>query len=245
MDNQFLYYIPGRTETAGAIQAAGLQYAFDPEQSPSSLHGAGPDGKSGLLLSLCDPTDLKYIPERQVWMPWGNLWVGMYTDQKPSSESLARGLQVMGFVLPMADGFNAHVPTARELPRKITFRPDGESELTPDERYAKLCGDAETVFHHVKRDFGFLEEGEPLVQLSVNQCAELAVEILGVNYRLGKAETTLLKLLDTHTVKRILFLFVDVRSLVEVWEAETDAAKKNEPADTPAGESTPSGGTAS
>lgn len=225
--NHFLYFLPGENSPGGVIEKYGLQYAFDAEKAPNTIESVGPDGKRGLLVSYAEPDELKYESEKQIWIPFGHLYVGAARDAMPTAEDIQRLQQVNGYMIPLADGYTWHVPLARELPKQITFNTDGAVVQSPMERYADLCRDAERVFYHIKRDLGYLEEGDPNEHIQIDEAAHIVINILAVNYRLGKPEATLLKLLDTQAIHRAMMYFSDVISIVEVAEARAKAAKKN------------------
>ncbi len=226
----FYYYIENARSLAGQIEKHRLGYALDVEQR-STRESAGPKGK-GLLISVVDDpaTMIEFNAEKQKWIPATasgckeGAWVGMEIENPPGPEDLARPEMVEGFHVQLANEQEWIVPVAKQFPKSITFAPDGAMIETPMERYKELCQQSDRIWVALRTQLGLLDDSEEPVTISLAESADLAMRILAVNYRIGKAEATLLGLLDTDCIAEILRWFADWPTFIEVNKARFKAS---------------------
>ena len=179
------------------------------------IKSAGPGGSPGVLLAPIPASGnrkgLGYFPTRQRWQEFPRgLWAGVLTEEPPTPEELQRGTPINGYLLRLADGREWIVPTLRspegtQLPRQIVF-PDPtnleqvEERVKPD--YQSIWeASAELV------DVMFGVESEPQKPLAwkIAWC----LRVLGLNYRIGPIEQSLLGIVDSENWYRILFAAID------------------------------------
>ncbi len=248
--NGFLYFIEGKnTVTKADLEAAGLAYAFD---GPFSFReaGTGP-GAAGVVVGVGE--NIGFYPDRQTWLPIPGspgVFLGFeIAETKPKPADLARTEQIDGYVVELADGESWLVPVARcfpegsMLPMAMTIGPDGKVVKEALPKFAAACRDAERLWDFFRSENGMLNEDETVEPLDDSEMFALAAGVLALNYRVGPAEVSALRLLTTKNIKRILWCFVDAPGYLAVQTARADAdaeAKKND-ADTPDGEDSHSG----
>lgn len=258
--NHFLYFIPGET-AAGAGQAlierAGLRYAFKGTQPTVRPNSKGPGGRQGMLLGVAgvNVDDLVCREPEQIWgdAPNGKHMVGYYADRLPGPHDLEREEFVAGHQVLLGDRRRWTVPVARcfpagtNLPCALAMGPDGvERKVRPE--YVGLCNCAEKVFAYFKAIDEALpaarEGGEVLIDeevaLDERYFLQMAVDALGVNYRMGHAEANLLGLFDTENIYRVAGALVDLPSIRAVLDAK--GAPPGNPPPAPATGATAPGG---
>lgn len=238
----FLYYLPGETRkfTRDELDEVGLTYAFD--RNPTSNYCRhGPDGKQGMVLASGD-TKVGYYADKQTWrrIP-GNkadAWVGIYSDDPPTPDDLARSVQLDGHLVALGDGNKWLIPKARAwieedgelrwqhtLPQRLARNDDGHWEPQgPTERYARL--------------WEIVTLWGPAQELSWNDAVSCAIDVLRANYTgLGHDEIELLGLLDTDCLRSVLDALGDL-STWEDWlkKKQLDLASTSAGANTSDGE---------
>ena len=251
--NGFLYFIEGKkTVTKVDLEAAGLCYAFD---GPFSFReaGNGPGGKGGCVVGIDE--NIGFYPDRQTWslIPGSqDVFLGIENQKskiknpiKPAD--LARAEQIDGYAVELADGETWLVPVARcfpegsMLPQALTIGPDGKVVKESLPKFAKTCRAADRLWDYFRSANGLLTEGETVEPMDDSEMFGLAVGVLALNYRVGPAEVSALRLLTTKNINRILWCFVDVPNYLAVQVARAEAESKKNDADTPAGGDSTSG----
>ncbi len=253
-----LYYVPNRQSAQlSDLPELDLAHAFEKNCSPRGVINNGPDGGAGVILA--DSTrvpNIGHYRDRQEWIripgnPAG-AWVGRYTDSPVEPKDLQRDEMLSGHEVRLADGRDWLVPIARawgefegevgwckRLPQKTTLDEDGNwttGEVV--ERYAEiwstvcqfwdalLDGDSEDA---ESEDAG---QGAAKIQFDFPGIRDAALQILTVNYRLGKAEVALLGLFESGTSDNVLMATIDWPGFEAL--SETLSKKKQETEASPA-----------
>jgi hypothetical protein len=247
----FLYYVPSGTSAAteADLAAIGLGEILVAGTAHCPVTG-GPDGGAGVVLA--GESDGKqrvgYYPDRQTWRqaPGQSWWLGYVTDDKPTPADLQRADAVGGYVVTLEDGNGWTVPVARSmrgngtLPAQLDLSSDGKLMRRPLARFEALCAGAERVWTYFNcvRDVlsggGDVTESQDL-ESQTEQLWPVAIDALGVNYRVGVIEVVALGLLTDQNVVQVWQALIDLITLTEVDADMADAQKKTEPASTPDG----------
>ena len=209
----FFYYLPGveadQFKTDGEIDkvwltGVGLGHLYDVDIWGRDLVGStvranGPDGGSGICL-YCRPVNpprdervTQFKPEKQTWRKGigGDFWVGLVSEDPPTPECLARSEQFSGATIRDTSKRVWQIPVARLpdepfgfLPTSFTF--DDEGELIPQVR-----GDCERLWEIGGRFFELFQTGR-IAEIDDSEAIGLVMEVLAMNYRIGKSEIRLL-----------------------------------------------------
>jgi len=234
-----VYYAPEGLDllTADGLAAAGLGYALG--DRPPTCRGVanGPGDRPGVVAarpgSIGDHL-VGYWPERQRWHripgPAG-CWVGVGTEARPAPDDLARRDLLPGHWVELADGQRWLIPCARaaretddgltfdlQLPRRISIDPETGEWLGGQvvDRYADLWAVAcrwwdavmATMVQVADQPDGDQPAGDEL-EITFSDELDGALTALAANYRVGKAEVSLLGLLDGRVVPELLGALVD------------------------------------
>lgn len=218
----FYYFLPGVTKSdlldGGRLKreplaAAGIdEVLFDVDEVPQHVSLAethrcsGPWKSTGTMLAIVNKhtgVPQLVVPDfdRQLWLPRGNpqkCWIGALKGEPPLPEELERWEQIPGYTLSDPGKYSWRVPVARmpgpewqfgHLPQSYVFSDSGRPEGRLQPAYQWLWDLAGTI-----RDW--YREDEPLAAGAKKQPFEWLVQqaarILGVNYRVGYPELTLL-----------------------------------------------------
>ena len=225
---QFLYFIPNASKDAiqlDQVIAAGLGDVLRDRLTPSDLAGSGrlaiggasngPGGHNGVVLqclvpNVFTPSDedqpppvVGYYPKLHTWQPaaTGNAayWIGYDPHALPAPEDLARDNSVSGYFETLGDGREWLCPVIRQYLGQVNL-PDvwrvvnGQivSTVKPDWQGAwELSG--QIWESHVSRS-------DPDVATAMLWCCKL----LGINYRIGPMEASLLGLLGRDEYPNVL-----------------------------------------
>ena len=219
---QFLYFLPGvASDVEAAMAAAGLSDRVDGKSTSGCQ--AGPGGTSGMLISGTGGRNL-YRADDQTWAgPFndGKLWIGFWTDDRPTPNDLKRPSQVDGSAVTLNDGAPWLIPTATAAPFVMTVR-DGEVH------YEALAL-AERLWAHVEKIKGVFKDST--VSLTDLELLEIIADALAVNYRVSAdpaQEVTLLKLCSTENFKLVTNAILDVALFdMAARDLSEDAKKKD------------------
>ncbi len=237
----FLYYLPEKKLVRLAdLQEVGLSYAFDKPSIATRQALSGPDGAAGLVVASekdLPPEAVGYFPDEQTWrkIPGLEAWVGFYRKTPPGPGDLERADALRGHPVLLGDGQEWTVPIARgwsdtdparwyiALPTVSTL--DDQDNWIPggiSSRYQYLWTLAETwwtAFSAARTEGAGAEEGHAI--LAFEGIHNAAMQALGANYRIGKAEIALLGLFDDQNTVRIMNALID-------WPTFKEWVKKNE-----------------
>lgn len=185
----------------------------------------GPSGSSGTLAAATpgdSAPEMMFKPDRQRWVKFGDYWIGVFQDNRPTPAELERTDQINGYFEPLADGNVWNCPTVRtpyattplmRIPRKFGVDDEGNRTIEPIEIY-------QSAWEISAKIWDLLITGEPF---DLDQGISWAAEMLGLNYRLSLNECLLLDLLNEHNLERIFVAACD-REFVEMCQKEI---KKN------------------
>jgi hypothetical protein len=186
------------------------------------IMGAGPGGQSGTILSAMPvagpvPVRIGYYPEFQTWQEVGeNLWMGLDKEYPPTPEDLARRAQFDGYRI---NGWL--VPVLRDpkggthLPSRWRYQGDEVVEevrleyLGLWQRWAEVAG-------------LFFDADAPEAEtMPLTRRVDLCLEVLGLNYRVGRFEQNLLDVVEPDNWISILMASVDLPGFRDVFEQVT------------------------
>jgi hypothetical protein len=222
--NGFIYYVPNaKGVRVEDLTRLGIGYASEGE-GPTSLEvfNNGPDGGQGCFATFGDQgfNGLDKIE----WMAMtpgqvNGVLVGLHPDYRPGPADLVRKRLLQGHEVTLSDGNNWLVPVARQFggssPLPTSLRWDGSAWVPGDvlKSYQELFGKA-------CRIWDVLCNHQPGEDISISDGAEIAVSALGLNYRIGRCEVSLLGLMDTRCLFEVLKMVVD-------WPTFEKVIKKN------------------
>jgi len=223
----FLYFIPGASGQLPPEKAkeVGIGYALTGKGVIPGQCGRGPDGGPGILCAIegaPHPNPI-YAPADQTWVkgPGGKYWAGFNNAQRPTPDLLARDKFIAGDKVKLRDGHEWTIPIARSfvrgsaLPQELSLGEDGRTwELKTLPEYVSLCADAEKVWE----GFGAVAAGGKF-EIDDQELIRIAVDALGVNYRVSAVEVSMLRLLSTAEMWLILRAMVDWNSVIKAAEA--------------------------
>lgn len=237
----FQYYLPGVARddvTRDYLQQSPLaEILWDLLAKPAlfearvrmfAVHSAGPDGSSGTIVAVMPTGDLQFTPGVRAGQQWIEVataspayWIGLDPRAVPGPMDLARDHIVAGEEHELGDGRVWMCPTVRRqgfsngLPASWGIDPKtGDFVASPLPRYAAAWSAAEQIF-----------DAQLSGEITRPEVLKLCVQMLGVNYRVGVHEVTLLKLLDDTTWEPIWRAATDL-SFVESW-VEQNGKKKD------------------
>ncbi len=245
-----LYYVPetDHSSIGDAIESAGLTHIVQVRSgrmvdADAQLCHGGPDGKSGMIVNPRtmphgETQDGLYRPDSQTWEcePSGRYWLGTSNTFPPQPCDLERPKMISGDSVTLGDGNSWVVPQAVQWPEKATRFPavlrlrDGRWQRDPVARYRGLCELAEILLGEIADDGTVKRDDSWLIE----QCAE----ILGVNYRIGPIECSVLGLFttgDVGSIGDIIRAFTGIGELERIMEAVNESKKADGPASIPAG----------
>jgi hypothetical protein len=247
---------PGRQRLARSILAArGLSEAWADVEvwdqiACCEVIGKGPDGHPGLVVSAL-PT-ISQEPPRRIgyyaddpsirWRPAGELvWIGIDQEFPPRPEDLARCEQFPGHLVKLADGRQWLVPLVRRgirsgepaLPRSMQWDAAGRFAMVLEDRYQAIWDKTQRVVEL------FLEPGSPgFGSIEYQLAGDLALDFLGMNYRLGRIEQSAMKLVNSANWQQVLWAAIDGPQIDAAMRAE-ETSKKNGAPPPAAASSTP------
>lgn len=216
-----LYFFPGmeseqvtRDYLLQQGPSAALRDCLASDQSAKQILKAnckvGPTGSSGTLVAAQPgeaPPEIMYSENRQRWVDFGDYWIGVFEDSRPTPEELARPDQVNGFLEELADGHLWNCPVVRtpcevprmRVPRKFGVDDQGKLVAAPVDECRAAWETSAKIWDALctGREFD-LDEG-----------IGWAAEMLSLNYRVSLQECLLLDLINDHNLERIFFAACD------------------------------------
>jgi hypothetical protein len=187
----------------------------------------GPDGLSGCIV-VALPVDRTrqhvqtYQADRQEWTQIDpGLYIGVDQQLRPHPFDLARSKALKGYPVTLADGHSYVVPVVRrpdwlverlrvqpsELPSSVKMGAHGSWTPKVKSQHAGLFERMQGVAELFFEDDGSLKQIPTSV--SMDWGVNLALEILGLNYRIGANEQTILDLLDNENWGTVLAFAID------------------------------------
>jgi len=232
--------VESRGLAAALADCAGLD-----DVARAEVLGAGPDGGPGLIVSPLPinsrepPRRLGFFPADQAWTRISDaLWVGIDKYYPPSPADLIRKHPLPGHAIVLGDGQTWEVPILR---RPQTGGPCLPADLFWDEAgvfVAELRPEYQALWAKTQRIadwfFGADDKG-PTYQ----EAAELCLEALALNYRFGRPEQRVLRLVTTGNWSQILGAIVDLPWVEAEVKRLEEAEKKSAAGGVAAASSTP------
>lgn len=253
----FLYYIEGAKADLKieALRSLGLGYAFDTngDFTASGVSRGPGDLGAGVVL-----TDMKRLgdrliglyPDKQTWriIPRAGdqkLMVGHYKDDRPMPADLQRAEILDGHFVRLEDGNDWLIPVARgvgeidgelvpydKLPHTIGLGNDGSwSRDGAISKYGALWTLALRWWDELQRGLTgdvIEDSAKVVVSMEFNDIADGAVEALTTNYRLHKAEVSMLGLFSDRSMYQVMHALVDMPTI----EAFAKKKLRGDPQDT-------------
>ena len=193
--------------------------------------GAGPGGKSGVFLMAMPtsgekPARVGYYPNQQEWTEFADgdsgYWVGLDKDQPPTPADIQRKSVFPGYGLTLS-GQVWQIPVIRDphggtgLPCDWTLEASGNVAETIQREYRSLWEE----FASVVDLFFSTDTATPpgLFQLERQDAMARCLQALAVNYRIGRAEQNLLRLVNAETWIPILGATVDVHTFFDLYQS--------------------------
>jgi len=237
----FQYYLPGVTRehvTRDALlnsplanvlwDVLGRPALYDARIRVFPVHAKGPDGLSGSIVAVMPRGNLPFTPGVRTGQEWVEVqtadpvyWIGMDPNAVPKPDDLAREHIVPGEEHELGDGRVWVCPTVRRqgfsngLPATWGVDPKtGDFLASPLPRYQAAWAAAERIF-----------DAQISGEITRPEVLELCVKMLGVNYRVGIHEATLLRLFDDTTWEAVWRAATDLE-FVESW-VEQNGKKKD------------------
>jgi len=242
----FQYYIPGASKglTRTELDAIDLGYMLDDGETHAQHVEVikGPDGKKGAVIASHSPTPegrIGYYPDEQEWRqaPGRSWWVGMWTAEKPTPDTLRRKSQLDGHFVLLGDERQWLCPVARALhegddgqlhainpvPKALDLDADGNWTVSGDAgRYAHLWPLAKKWLDAING--GTEDPVDGVWTWDWEDTADTAVTCLQANYRIGKLESVMLGLLDGATTTQVVQTLVDHQTW-QAWMAKKATAQ--------------------
>jgi hypothetical protein len=226
-----------------AIDANGLSGIVDMTAQQRLVEGAGPDdidgAGGGLVVSMQPDRPVGFYPLKQSWRraPGGSHWLGWWNDAPPGPADLMRSEGLPGYMLTLGDGRQWLCPVARmcddtiALDQNITLGDSGKLERQVCDRYAGIWATTLRVWEVIKAaQQGPTSEGVKVQPLSDDEEWAAAIAALALNYRIGAAEVSVLRLLTTKSIKTVLEALVDVPGILAIGRAMLGDDQKKTPA---------------
>ena len=186
------------------------------------VHDA-PDGKSGCMLYYKtatgkEPLTHQYRPSAQTWHQVGEkVYIGIENDAPPTPEDLRRKNVASGYPVEM-DAGEFVVPVIRrrngstELPRSLVWDAAGNLIEPIKPAYQQIWErTAEVASWIFEGDWKDAYKGKALGHV---------VDALAINYRVGRFEQNVLRLVDIGNLFWAMAAMVDARAVDEMEEAQ-------------------------
>ena len=197
----------------------------------------GPGGHSGAIVTYnAGGMTAKRVGHYPKFIKWTKvlnepeLWLGIDREFPPAAEELARPQQVPGHPVVLCDGGTYEVPVIRsparhtQLPRGMSYDAAGEFTMEIRPEYEPLwdrAGEGWDFFYSAKNH-----------SLPFATILDHALAFMGVNYRVGRYEQTVLQLIDTLNWEPLFAAALDVPFMEEL--AAGEGGEENPPpADAP------------
>jgi hypothetical protein len=225
--NGFLYFLPGLNTITPEHLAKIEGNVINPRSYSSRLVGSGPGDQSGML--VCDARqDCKYLTT-QTWheVANGTYWIGYNT--KPTPNDLMRDDAIDGHYVTLNDGNHWLVPVLRliegglPLPQhqQLYLNTSGEwcVELKPE--FVELGRRVDAIWDAFKLQVGLAEPQDDDMTLTLDLKLDITHEALGINYRVSRWETSILRLFNLQNTQPILEAIIDYPSLKMMAQKKT------------------------
>jgi len=215
---EFLYFIPNHRGGAADSLPQEIHDVWGRNDKGDKYSGAsawtakGPGGLEGSIIMRGSPAaHVGFEPNRQTWKKFGSLWIGLWSDYRPTPDDLKRcGEQTTGLgYYRLSDGNSWLLPTVSALPSYLGYDDDGQPSgeiVTRQYRHLQELGaqwfdkfvaavdksDAKTATDDSENP----KEETPEENRSTTLRCETSdfVACLAINYRVGPHEVSLLEM---------------------------------------------------
>ena len=195
------------------------------------LSGPGPGGESGCLFFALSaggerPVRIDYQPEFQTWRrmavtPDLYVYLGIDKEHPVTPKDLVRKSLFRGYAIELA-GQTWEIPVIRNpeggstLPRDWVIEVDGDVTEAVQAQYLELW----TEFVGVVDLFFSADDPSPAGTFVLDRAEAIrrAIDVLAVNYRFGRLEQNLLRLVNPQTWASILSAAVDLATFWDVYQ---------------------------
>ena len=229
----FLYYLPGKEKLSRSeLKASPIgpviwdvtktEILFQTRVVQVAVRQNGPDGSSGQLIIVTPPSGIPepfrigYYRDEQTWIEAKGCWIGYFNEHLPTPEDLSREFLVSGEEHILGDGNVWICPIIRR--RGIMALPSswGVDPKTGDFR-AKILPEYDSAWEVARIAWDVIAGRETL---KLSQALKLCVDAVGINYRIGPVESSLLQLFDNTNFEKVLGAAIDQQFLQEVLGSE-------------------------
>lgn len=221
----FLYYLPEcPAQTIDLSEVAkrdGYDHLIGSNCDCVKVTG-GPDGGNGLVVAVHPMNEegvaakCGFFADKQSWAKRGRWWVGFEKDSMPTPADVRRKKMIDGYAVELC-GQQWQIPSLHiksTLPFTMFEQEDGKMMLSVMPKYEHLAKLGAEWFERIFRGEGYTYE----------QWAEFAVRLIGINYRLGRAECLHKEwgLLDSssETLQSVTWAATGMRAVIEENEAQ-------------------------
>jgi len=177
----------------------------------------GPGGGRGVVVGQDD--QVKYDPGTQTWKKFPDYWVGW--ESLPGPDDLKRENMLPGYLARLGDGKEWLIPIARlitgepGMDRVYSLGEDGRVRWEIQEKYRELFDFASWWLGMIsgtdtdKHGHEWTDEG----------IFRMISRIIGVNYRVGLYEVSVLGLVTDISIKEIMRVVCDIPGMTKILEA--------------------------
>ena len=232
----------------------GITYVDAFEGVTSNYTISGPGGQGGAIASLHTPAGNSgpapvYRPDQQHWRKHasGKYWVGYYTDDPPTPETLQRRRTVDGVSVRLIGGGDWIVPvcvpsligtgTGATLPRQYGLNDSGEVVSAIRKDFASLADRCFAFFQrYIGNDNSSKSDDEKFAQFKAD--LSLASDLLAVNYRVSYFEAVgVLELFGSEEYGRVLRAAIEADAIDQAVIDQRKKGQAPDASDTSSGES--------
>ena len=248
--------ISGSAFSRVTLEKYGLAEVFSDIQSiephcRTDLTTAGPGGASGAMFATSTngqpPHRFGHYPDFQQWTKVRNepeLWLGIDREQPPTPADLARAVVLQGHPVKLADGNTYEVPVIRSpvrptgLPQDMVYDAAGEFTTAIKPQYADLWEQTQPAWDFLYGSDDD-DDNEPR-EMGFDDILDHCLRFLGVNYRYGRYEQMVLRLVDTSrgTWEKMFSAALDMPFVESVLASQKKTSSPPAP-DTPSSEPGP------
>jgi hypothetical protein len=190
----------------------------------------GPGGQAGLLLFPFGVNgeaarEIGLYPERQTWKqsPCGTFWIGFANAELPTPEGLRRRTKLFEGHDVELNGQTWHVPVVRRPPNVTSLPREMEFDAAGNLTYA-LAGVHQQLWdrlgNYVETIYGPREYSPD----DDREWVPLAIDVLAINYRVGRTTQNVLHLVNSDTYQQVLNAAVDVQHFLAIVEQKKSEA---------------------
>ena len=217
-----MYFLENqKAATAENLKSAGIQHLLP---SPASReHAKGPGGKPGVLVvDDSIKVDRIYNSDSQTWARrFGSdgCYVGFWNDKPPTPLELMRPDAKPGTGVKLLDGNEWVVPVLRQYREdggQIKFDCKLPTVFKQDEETGRMVtGEVTRQYRDVWNDAcaiadRFIEEMKGgTIEIDTDVYDRFIGDVIGINYRVGLPEISVLGLLDLDCYSRVMFASLD------------------------------------